>query len=285
MFVEPQFTEVRIAPSRGWWRVEWLQIWHYRDLLVLLVRRDFFARYAQSVLGPAWFVIQPVLTTLVFTVVFGQIAKIPTGGVPPMLFYLCNQLGWLYFSGSFSAVSGTFLGNQHLFSKVYFPRLVVPLANLLGNLIPVVIQGLSFLAFWCWFYFSADAPSFHFTAWALMVPVAFLHLAFLALGFGLCMAALTAKYRDLAQLSGILVQLWMYASPVIFPLGGVPLKWRWILEINPVTLPLELIRLGLLGSGTIDLRLVLLSCAGTVLVLIAGLSLFSRVEKDFVDVI
>lgn len=277
--------ELRIAPTSGWLRLNFREIWRYRDLLVLLVRRDFFARYAQSILGPAWFVVQPLLSTLVFTVVFGQIAQIPTGGVPPMLFYLCNQLGWLYFSGSFTAVSGTFLGNQHLFSKVYFPRLVVPLASLLSNLIPVVIQVLSFLAFWCWFCFSVEAPTFQLTTWVLIAPLIFVHLALLALGFGLCMAALTAKYRDLAQLSGILIQLWMYASPVIFPLAGVPAKWRWMLEVNPVTLPLELLRLALLGSGTIDQHLVLSSCVGTLLVVVVGLALFSRVEKDFVDVI
>ncbi len=278
-------TEIRICPSRGWWCLNLAEIWRYRDLTILLVRRDFVARYAQSVLGPAWFILQPLLTTLVFTIVFGQIAQIPTAGVPPVLFYLCNQLGWLYFSASFSAVSGTFTANQHLFSKVYFPRLVVPLASLAGNLIPLVIQVFSFSGFWIWFYLSAETPTFQLTGWLALAPLAFVQLALLALGFGLWMSALTAKYRDLAQLSGILIQLWMYASPVIMPLSSVPEKWRWLLEVNPVTMPIELLRLGLLGEGTVSAYAAMLSVSITLAVVLSGIALFSKVEKTFVDTV
>lgn len=277
--------EIRIKPSTGWWHIDWREIWRYRDLIHLLVMRDFSARYSQSVLGPVWFVLQPLLTTIIFTIVFGHIAQIPTGGTPPMLFYLCNQLGWGYFSSCFGNTSGTLLANQGLFSKVYFPRLVVPFAGLISNLIPVCIQLCSFLAFWTWLKFSsAGLPAtFHFTSWLALLPLAFVQLALLALGLGLCMSAVTAKYRDLAQLSGVMIQLWMYATPVIYPLSQVPEQWRWLAECNPVSLSIEVLRLGLLGSGVVTPGLIVGSFVGTTAAIVMGLALFSKVKKTFID--
>jgi lipopolysaccharide transport system permease protein len=275
--------EVRIAAGSPWWRIDFAELWRYRDLWGLMVRRDFKARYAQSVLGPAWFILQPLLTTLVFTVVFGQIAGIPTGGVPPVLFYLCNQLGWAYFAAVFTAVSGTFTHNSHLFSKVYFPRLIVPCAAVATSFVPTVIQLASFGGFWLFFGLASEAPGFALTPWAALAPAAFLQLAVLAAGVGMCVAALTAKYRDLAQVSALLVQLWMYASPVIFPLAEVPERWRWLVAWNPVTFPVELIRLGFLGVGEISAGLAAASVGVTLAVAGAGLALFAATERDFVD--
>jgi lipopolysaccharide transport system permease protein len=276
--------EIVIQPSRGWLRLNLTDVWRYRDLLFLLVHRDFIAKYKQTVLGPAWFVIQPLLMTVVFTVVFGKVVKIPTDGLPPMLFYLAGLLGWSYFSQSFQSISDTLISNANLFGKVYFPRMVVPLAAVISNLLALALQLATFLCFWVYFkFFTASGWSFGFTLAVAWLPLLIVQIAVASLGVGLWLSALTVKYRDFRHLSAFLVQLWMYATPVIYPLSQVPEKWRWLVVLNPMTVPIETIRYMLLGQGVIESAYLAIALAITIFFLLTGALVFDKVEKTFVD--
>ena len=278
--------ELRIRPNGSWLRFDWRGIWEYRDLLFLLVRRDFVSKYQQTVLGPAWFVIQPLVTTLVFTLIFGKAAKIPTDGLPPMLFYLCGMLAWSYFANTFGSTSTTLVGNAGLFGKVYFPRMVVPLSTLLSNLFAFAIQLATFLLFWAFFkYFTPGGAHIQMRWQVIALPLLILHLAALSLGVGLWMSALTAKYRDFAQLSGFMIQLWMYGTPVIFPLSVIPLTWRWLVLLNPMTMPTEAFKYIFLGQGFCNTGYYAISAIITVVVLVTGQMIFQKVERNFVDVV
>jgi lipopolysaccharide transport system permease protein len=275
--------EVVLRPDTSWLRLELKSIWHYRDLLSLLVWRDFVSKYKQTILGPLWFVIQPVLLTLVFTVIFGKVAKLSTDGLPPVLFYLCGQLGWNYFAQNFTANSATLVSNAALFSKVYFPRLIVPLSSLVSNLFAFAIQAATFFAFFLYFKYMRGSAGFGMNWHVVFLPLLVLHTAAFSLGVGLLMSALTAKYRDLTHLSGLLIQVWMYATPVIYPLSNFPREWQWLVALNPMTSIVESFRLMLLGTGTVSPAYVGLSVLMTLLVLCGGLLLFGKVEKTFVD--
>jgi lipopolysaccharide transport system permease protein len=280
--VEP--TETLIAPTAGWRMLDWREIWAYRDLLRLMVWRDFVARYKQTILGPLWFILQPVLTTLVFAVVFGHMAGISTDGMPPMLFYLSGQLAWNYFAQSLQSTAVTLSGNASLFGKVYFPRLIVPLAAVASNLIAVLIQLGTFLVFFAADKLGAQGARFHLASTAFLLPLVFLQVAVFSLGAGLWLAALTAKFRDFGVLAGFLVQLWMYATPVILPLGAVQGRWRLLFLLNPMTVPVEATRRLLLGRGTVTPGLTALCVGLTLLVAASGVLVFRRAEKTFVDV-
>lgn len=281
----PKGYELRIHPNRNWIRIDWLGIWEYRDLLFLLVRRDFVSKYRQTVLGPAWFVIQPLLTTLVFTVIFGRVARIPTDGIPPVLFYLCGLLGWSYFANTFNSTASTLVSNAALFGKVYFPRLIVPLSTMLSNLFALAIQLLTFLIFWMYFKWSpVTAATFHARWEVLALPLLVLQVSALSLGVGLWMSALTAKYRDFTHLTSFLVQLWMYATPVVFPLSLVPERWRWLVVLNPMTAPTEAFRYVFLGEASVNALDIGTSITVTVLILVSGLLIFQKVERTFVDI-
>jgi lipopolysaccharide transport system permease protein len=277
--------EIVLRPGTDWRSLELASIWQYRDLLSLLVWRDFVSKYKQTILGPLWFIIQPLCMTLVFTVIFGKIAGLSTDGLPPVLFYLCGQLGWNYFAQSFSANSATFVSNAGLFGKVYFPRLVVPLAVLVSNLFAFAIQAATFVCFYIYFKYGRGAAGFGMDWHVVLLPLLVLQTAILSLGVGLLMSALTAKYRDLTHLSALLIQVWMYATPVIYPLSTFPLKWRWVAALNPMTPIVEGYRLLLLGVGTVEPLYMVCSIATTAVVTVAGLLLFSRIEKTFVDII
>jgi lipopolysaccharide transport system permease protein len=277
--------EITLRPETSWLSVELKSVWQYRDLLTLLVQRDFVARYAQTVLGPLWFVIQPLLMTVVFTIIFGKVAGLSTDGRPPVLFYLCGQLGWNYFAQSFTTGSATLINNAGLFSKVYFPRLVVPLSALISNLFAFLIQGATFFAFFVYFKYVAGYGNFGLSWYAALLPLLVLHVAALSLGVGLIASAVTVKYRDLAHLTGLLIQVWMYATPVIYPLSKVPSQWRWVAAINPMTPVVEAFRLMLLGTGTVELSHFIFSVTLTILLLAGGLLLFGKVEKTFVDTV
>ncbi|HTW92758.1 MAG TPA: ABC transporter permease [bacterium] len=276
-----------IQPSRGLLHVDWRGLAEYRDLLVLLVRRDFLSRYKQSILGPAWFVIQPVLTTVVFTVIFGNVAKLPSDGMPKLLFYLCALVPWNYFAANLNATSTTFTANISLFGKVYFPRLVVPLSAVVSNLIAFAIQLLTFLAFFTYFkFFSAAGPLIRPNVELLLMPLLVVQTAAVSLGFGLLVTALTVKYQDLVYAMAFLIQLWMYATPVVYPLSMVTnLKWRIVAALNPMTAVVELFKHAFLGVGTVSPRYTLISVAMTLLVLFLGLVMFNRAERTFVDTV
>jgi len=282
----PSNYEIVIRPTRGWLRLNLAETWQYRDLLFLLVHRDFVAKYKQTILGPAWFVLQPLLTTVVFSIIFGGIAKIPTDGLPPMLFYLAGLLGWNYFAQTFQSSSSTLVANAGLFGKVYFPRLVVPLSAVISNLFAFALQLAMLLAFWIYFkLFTSAGGLFGFSAGIVWLPLVLLQIAALSLGVGLWLSALTAKYRDFTFLSGFIIQLWMYATPVIYPLSQIPEKWRWIAVLNPMTMPVEAIRIMFLGQGTVVEAHLLLSLSMTVLLLLSGILVFNKVEKTFVDTV
>ncbi len=275
--------KVVLTPDTRWLSLELKSIWHYRDLLSLLVWRDFVAKYKQTILGPLWFIIQPVLLTLVFTIIFGKVAKLPTDGLPPLLFYLCGQLGWSYFAQNFASNSATLVDNSALFSKVYFPRLVVPLSAVISNLFAFVIQALTFMAFFLYFKFVLKTGGFGVDWHVVFLPLLILQVAAFSFGVGLIMSSITAKYRDLTHLSGLIIQVWMYSTTVIYPLSKFPPQWQWLVALNPMTSVVESFRLMLLGTGTVIPLYLALSIVVTLIVLIAGLLLFSRVEKSFVD--
>lgn len=278
--------ELIIEPTRRWINIDWRSLAHYRDLLWLLVRRDFVAQFKQSILGPLWFIIQPLLTTVVFTVVFGKVAKIPTDGQPPLLFYLCNMLAWGYFSGCLGYTSNTFLGYANIFGKVYFPRLIVPISVVLSRLIAFMIQLGTFVAFLVYFKFcTAAGAAIHPSLWTLAVPLLLLQVAALGMGTGLCIAALTTRYRDLAFLASFLTQLWMYASPVVYPLSEIPDNWRVWMALNPMAEVIEAFRVCFLGTGMVTPAYLMMSVSLTLGTLLVGLVLFTRAERTFVDTV
>jgi homopolymeric O-antigen transport system permease protein len=282
----PADYELVIRPTRGWPKLNLGDVWRYRDLLLLLVHRDFVAKYKQTVLGPAWFIIQPLLITVVFTVIFGKVAQIPTDGLPPMLFYLAGLLGWGYFAQTFQTTSGTLMNNAYLFGKVYFPRLVVPLSVAISNLLAFLLQLGTFMCFWLYYKFlTPSGASFGFSGAIACLPLVMLQIAALSLGVGLWLSALTAKYRDFLLLSGFVIQIWMYATPVIYPLSQITEGWRWLAALNPMTMPVETMKYLLLGRGIVTPTWLAISVLLTVLVLVSGVVVFNKVEKTFIDIV
>ncbi len=281
--------ETVIQPDRGWLRVPWLELWTYRDLFTQFVQRDFSTKYRQTLLGPVWFVLQPLMMTAVLTVVFGRLARLPTDNAPPVLFYLCGLLSWTYFAQTMPAVAGTFTSNAHLFGKIYFPRLTVPLSVVAGNHVALAIQFLTFGVLW--FYYRTFTDYSHATLTSLLpavglVVLAQVQIALLAVGVGCLLAAATGKYRDLQHILPVMVQLWFYATPVVYPLSMISTeaRWRWVATLNPMTAPVEAMKMALLGDSSWTPALAAGAWATTLVLLIAGLSAFSRAEKTVIDV-
>ncbi len=283
--VPPDY-EFVIRPTRGWFHLDLADVWRYRDLLFLLVQRDFVAKYKQTILGPLWFIIQPLLMSVVFTVIFGKVAKIPTDGLPPMLFYLAGLLGWTYFAQTFQSTSATLVANAGMFGKVYFPRLVVPLSSVISNLIALAIQLGTFLCFWMWFkFFTTAGSTFGFTSDIVWIPLLIVQISALSLGVGLWLSALTAKYRDFTFLSGFIIQIWMYMTPVIYPLSQIPQEWQWVAVLNPMSMPVEAMKYMFLGQGVVIPAYFAVSVGMTAFLLVTGVLLFNKVERTFVDTV
>jgi len=281
--VPPEF-EIVIQPSRGWMNIPWREMWEYRDLLFVLVQRDFISRYKQTILGPLWHLLQPVITAAVFVVVFGGIAGIPTDGIPRLLFYLCGLLGWSYFSQNLTSGGATFINNAHLFGKVYFPRLIVPISVILSNLIAFGLQLIPFALCLCYYKLcTTEGGSVSLTWSLLLAPLPLLQIAVLSLGVSLWMSASTAKYRDLVHLNQYIIQIWMFATPVFYPLSKVSRRWDWIIWANPMSVPTEAFRICLLGRGTLHSMEIVISLAITILLAITGLIAFQKVERTVVD--
>jgi lipopolysaccharide transport system permease protein len=272
-----------ITPRKKWYDLQLRDVWHYRDLIGMFVRRDFVSRYKQTILGPLWFLIQPFLTSVIFTVVFGNIAGLPTDGLPQMLFYMSGTVLWNYFSGCLTGTSTTFSANAHLFGKVYFPRLVTPISIIISNLITFAIQFLFFLGFFIYFLLRGSAITI--TTWALTLPLLILLMAGMGLGFGIIVSSLTTKYRDLQQLVGFGVSLLMYVTPVIYPISSIPEKWRWIAEVNPITPVIETFRAGFLGAGDANWLGLGYSAIFMLVVMFIGVVIFNRVERTFIDTV
>ena len=278
----PDWTLV-IRPKTGWFDLHLADLWRYRDLVALFVRRDFVAQYKQTILGPLWFIIQPLLTTLTFTVIFGNIAQLSTDGLPKMLFYLSGITAWSYFADCLMKTSETFNANANIFGKVYFPRLAVPVSIVISNLIRFGIQLGLFLGFY--FYFLVRGASIHPTQALWLMPLLVLLMAALGLGTGIIVSSMTTRYRDLRFLVQFGVQLAMYSTPVIYPLSKIPEHYRWIMLVNPMTSIIETFRYAFLGTGVFSwMQLGYTAGAGTVL-LAAGILLFNHVEKTFMDTV
>lgn len=280
---ERQEWTMEIKPRRGLLEIDLKELWRYRDLILLFVRRDFVAKYKQTILGPLWFLIQPLITTIMFTIVFGKIAKIPTDGLPQMLFYMTGIVAWNYFAECLKTTSNTFVANAQLFGKVYFPRLALPISVVLSNLFTFIIQFLFLLLFMVYFYVRGANLQPNTTL--LLLPFLVLLLALLGLGFGIIVSSLTTKYRDLTHLVVFGVQLWMYATPIAYPLSEIPEKYNIYLVANPLTSIIETFRYALLGNGSFNSLHLLYTTICTICVLTIGILLFNRIEKTFMDTV
>jgi lipopolysaccharide transport system permease protein len=272
-----------ITARQGWFDLNWRAIWKYRDLIFLFVRRDLVANYKQTVLGPLWFVIQPLFTTLVFTIVFGNIAKLSTNEVPKPLFYLSGIVLWNYFADCLNKTSNTFTANAGIFGKVYFPRMVMPLATVCSNLIAFTLQFLLFLGIYAYMWMN-DAP-LHPSWRVLVLPLLMVQMAALGLGVGCIVSALTTRYRDLALAVTFGVQLWMYGSCIFYSLSEIPEQWRWIFILNPMVPVIESFRFAFFGTGTVEIWQLAIGVAESAIIFTLGLMTFNHVEKSFADTI
>jgi len=272
-----------IRPTSGWFELHLGELWKYRDLVYLLVRRDFVAQYAQTILGPLWFLIQPILTTLMFTLVFNRVARLPTDGVPAHLFYMAGIVAWSYFANCLNRTSTTFSANAHLFGKVWFPRLAVPLSVVLSSLFAFVIQFALLLALVGVEAIRSGSPLPG--PELLLLPLLVAQMGVLGLGCGILISSLTTKYRDLANLVAFGVQLWMFATPVVYPASRLPERWTWLLVANPMAPVTEAFRWIVLGAGTVTSAQLAASAALTLAVLVAGVLLFTRIERSFMDTV
>lgn len=272
-----------IEPKSKWYDLRLGEILHYKDLLFLFVRRDFVSLYKQTILGPLWFFIQPIITSLTFVVIFGNLAKISTDGLPQILFYMCGVTLWNYFSDTLTKTSDTFTANANIFGKVYFPRMIVPLSVVVSNLIKLGVQFLLFLAIWIYYLIFSDAV--HPNSALLLVPFLIILMGFLGLSLGIIISSLTTKYRDLKFLVVFGVQLMMYASPIVYPLSIVPDKYRWLILANPVTSIIETFKYAFLGVGEFNWLHLGYSFGFTLVFFMLGLVIFHRVEKSFMDTV
>ena len=273
-----------IRPQRSWWDLHLDELWRYRDLTWLLVWRDFVAFYKQTILGPLWYIIQPVMTTITFTVIFGNIAKLPTDGLPKFLFYMSGTVIWSYFADCLTKTSNTFVQNSQLFGKVYFPRLVVPVAILISSLITFLIQFGIFMLFVL--YFALRGTPIHPNwIWILLTPVLILMMAGLGLGFGIIISSLTTKYRDLRFLVTFGAQLLMYATPVIYPVSSISPRYQWLILLNPMTSIVESFRYAFLGAGSLNIANLSYSFVFMLVVVFLGSVIFNRVEQNFMDTV
>lgn len=279
-----------IKPRNKLFEVNLKEIWDYRDLLTLFVKRNIITQYKQTILGPLWFVIQPALTVLMYMVVFGGIAGIPTDGVPQPLFYLGGICMWQYFSSCLTSTSNTFVSNAGIFGKVYFPRLIMPLATVTSNLVRFGIQVGLFVIVYVYYAIIGQAPSPNW--YLLLFPVLVVMMAGLALGFGIIISSMTTKYRDLQVLFSFVVQLWMYATPIVYPLSQVAGKVKFgvnvykVMCINPVTPIIETFKYGALGAGEfIGWGWLAYSFAFMIVLLSLGILTFNRVQKSFMDTV
>ncbi|MCC8425718.1 ABC transporter permease [Mucilaginibacter sp. UR6-11] len=278
--------DIEISPKNNLFSLALKDVWHYRDLLILLVRRDFVAFYKQTILGPIWFFVQPIITIMMYTLVFGNLAGIPTDGIPKPLFYLAGTIIWNYFADCLTKTSTVFKDNASMLGKVYFPRLIMPLSIVLSNLIRFAVQFLLFL--FLLLFFDLKGLSIIPNAVALLFPVLVILVAAQGLGLGMIISSVTTKYRDLAFVVAFGVPLMMYATTVIYPLSAAELKYpeySWLIRYNPITAVIETFRYGFLGKGDFSWKIISYSFLSTVIIFLTGTVIFNRVEKNFVDTV
>lgn len=272
-----------VSAKRGLLNLNLRALWKYRDLVFLFVKRDVKNVYKQTVLGPLWIIINPFLSTFVFTVIFGIIANISTDGIPQFLFYMSGNILWSYFSSCFNRASSTFLSNARIFGKVYFPRLVMPLSGIIYNSITFIVQFVMFVILVAVYAFNG--ANVHPNILVLVLPVLIIQTALLGTGTGLIISSLTTKYRDLNVLVSFGLTLWMYITPIVYPVSQISDNFRWIMLLNPVAPIVETFRYAFLGNGSFEWFFLLISAAVTVVVLIVGMIVFNQVEKNFIDTV
>lgn len=258
------------------------ELWHYRDLLALFVRRDFVTVYKQTLLGPLWFFIQPILTTITFTIIFGNIAQLSTDGAPKIIFYMAGITLWNYFSNCLTTVSSVFNSNASIFGKVYFPRLIMPLTIVISNLMKFAVQFLLFLCFVVYYVIQGKTQP---NLFVLLTPYIIVLMALISMGIGLILSAMTTKYKDLTQLIGFGVQLFMYATPVIYPSSSVPAGYKWIMNMNPLVSLFDYMRYAYLGVGYFHIGLLVYPSFFALAILTMGVLVFNRVQKTFMDTV
>ena len=280
--IEENWTTV-LKPQHSWKDIDLKELFSYKDLIFLFVKRNFVTKYKQTILGPLWLVISPLLTTLMYVLVFGNIAQLSTDGAPQMAFYMAGNIVWTYFALCVNQTSNTFVSNAAVFGKVYFPRLVVPISTVLTGLLDFFIQFALFAVILVGYGISGIP--IHITWWALLTPVLLLELAMLGLGIGIIISSLTTKYRDLAILVTFGVQLWMYASPVVYSLSQIPERYQFIYLLNPVSPIITIFRYAFLGTGYIPFASWGISWITTLVIMCIGVVMFSRIEKTFMDTV
>lgn len=275
---------IHISAKHRWFDLNLKEVWQYRDLIYLFTKRNFVVSYKQTILGPAWIFLTPLFSSIVQAFVFGGIAGISTDGIPMMLFYLCSNAIWAFFSSCLTQNASTFTANAYVFGKVYFPRLTTPISNVLSSIIRFGIQMILVLLFMIWFLIRGEVSP-NWVAW-VMVPVELVHLGILGMGFGIIVSSMTTKYRDLTVLVDFGVSLWMYLTPIVYPLSTLTEGWmRTVLMCNPVTVPVEIMRYAILGQGTINWFFYGISWAVTILVAVLGIMIFNKVERNFMDTV
>ena len=281
--MEKEWTMI-IRPQEKLWKINLKEVWAYRDLITLFVKRNIVVQYKQTILGPLWYLIQPILTVIMNMVVFGGIAHMSTDGIPQALFYMAGNVCWFYFSDCLNQTSSTFVANQGMFGKVYFPRMVVPISTVMSNLLRFGIQLLLFIAFWIYFFVSGS--DIHLTWTILLVPVLIVMLAGLGLGFGILISSMTTKYRDLTILFTFVVQLWMYATPIVYPMSMVTNETlHTIIMLNPMTSIIEAFKYATLGQGYFSWGALGYSFAFTSILLVWGIVIFNKVQRSFMDTV
>ena len=281
--VPPSHWNTVITPRGSVFHLPWRELWEYRDLIYRFVHRDFVSRYKQTIFGSLWYVLQPLFTSLMFTLVFNKIAKISTGDIPPILFFLAGTVCWSYFQSCVTQTASTFSSNAGIFDKVYFPRLAVPISQLISNLIGLAMQMVLFLIFYVYYLWQGAGIEM---GWRIIVlPVLILQMAALGLGVGCLVSGLTTRFRDLQIMLGFFMQLWMYASCVAYPLGSVPENLRWLFALNPMVFIIEAFRFAFMGQGTVYLWQICVSMVVSIIVVFFGLALFNKMERTCVDMI
>ena len=279
---DDQWSEI-IRPSTRLLDLGLRDVWRYRDLVMLFVRRDFVSTYKQTILGPLWFFIQPLLTTITYVVIFGNVAKLSTDGMPMLVFYMAGITVWNYFSQTLTSTATVFTTNAAIFGKVYFPRLTMPLSIVLSNLVRFAIQFGLFIIIWL--YYLIKGSAMHPNWLIALTPVLIVLMGLLSLGLGMIFSAMTTKYRDLALLLTFGVQLLMYAAPVIYPLSSVPAKYQWIIMANPMSSIIETFRYAFLGAGTFSWATLGYSAVATTIILVLGTIVFNKIQKSFTDTV
>lgn len=271
-----------IEAKHSLFAINFKELWHYRDLLVLFVRRDFVTVYKQTILGPLWFFIQPILTTITFTIIFGNVAQLSTDGAPKVVFYMAGITLWNYFSTCLTAVSGVFNTNAGIFGKVYFPRLIMPLTIVISNLMKF---GVQFLLFLCFVSYFVVQEQIHPNLWVLALPLVIVLMALIAMGIGLILSSMTTKYKDLNQLISFGMQLFMYATPVIYPSSAIPPAYQWVVNLNPLVSLFDYMRFAFLGVGSFALSDFIFPTVFSVVILFFGILVFNKVQKTFMDTV